>query len=72
MKTIKRICTVALATLTGLSMVAFAEPTTDISITDVTAKQGRISVNVTNTTDTDMLLTVTLEKQDNTLTDAQK
>jgi len=71
-KTIKRICTVALATLTGLSMVAFAEPTTDISITDVTAKQGRISVNVTNTTDTDMLLTVTLEKQDNTLTDAQK
>ncbi len=71
MKTIKQICTVALAVLTGLSNVALAAPT-DIAITDPSAKQGRVSVNVTNTTETDMLLTVTLEKKDDTLTDAQK
>ncbi|MBR5152813.1 MAG: S-layer homology domain-containing protein [Clostridia bacterium] len=67
----KRICTVALAALTGLNVVAFAAPT-DISITNVTAKQGRVSVNVTNTTEADIMLTLTLEKDDNTLTDAQK
>lgn len=68
MSIIKRFFAGVVAVTAVISSVAFAsEP--DIGMSGVSAKNGRISINITNNTEEDMLLTVTLEKQDENLQD---